>query len=124
MPNMMKLLTIELGATNGGAIKNLIPCSPYRHLLDKAIILIHEDSDLSKKGNLFVRNYFALTKNSRIGIRDYKFDFDGYVLNATSSLFKGDMDEAMTEKKAKYYCLSLQGKAKKTGNLKNFVRSV
>ena len=84
----MKLLTIELGATNGGAIKNVILYSPYRHLLDKAIKLVHEDSDLSKKGNLFVRNYIALTKNSRISIRDYKFDFDGNVFNATSSLFQ------------------------------------
>jgi len=109
LPMMMKLLTNELGATNGGPIQNVIPCSPNRHLLDKAIKLISEDSDLSRKGNPIVRNYVPVKKDSKMGIKDYRYDFDGYIFNSTSSLFQGDMDEAMTEKKAKYYCLTLIG---------------
>ena len=73
--------------------KNVIQCSLNRHLLDKAIKLVHQDSDLSKKGNPIVRNYFEVMKNSSIGIKNYKCGFNGYVLNATSSLlFQGDMD--------------------------------
>ena len=49
MPTMMQQLTNELDATNGGTILSVIPGSPNRHLLDKAMKLVATDVDL--KGN-------------------------------------------------------------------------
>jgi len=119
LPRMMKLLSSELGATNGGPIKNVFPCSPNRHSLDKAIKLVTEDSDLSIKGEPIVRNYIEVFNNTYIGVKEYKYDFDGYVFNSTSSMFQADMDQAMTDKKAKHFCLTLLGVRKQEWNFES-----
>ena len=120
LPRMMKLLSSELGATNGGPIKNVFPCSPNGHSLDKAIKMVTEDSDLSIKGEPIVRNYIEVFNNTYIGVKEYKYDFDGYVFNSTSSMCQADMDQAMTDKKAKHFCLILLGVRKQEWNFESF----
>ena len=64
---MMQQLTNELGATNGGTILSVIPGSPNRHLLDKAMKLVATDACRPHgKGQPIVRNFFPVKEGSAI----------------------------------------------------------
>lgn len=111
MPTMLKQLTNELGATNGGKIVSVIPGSPNRHLLDKAMKLVATDVDLKGKGQPIVRNFFPITEGSALTSK-CTYNFNGFIFNSSSTMYQNDMDNAMTKHKAKHYCLSLQGISK------------
>ena len=112
MPTMMQQITNELGATNGGPILSLIPGSPNRHVLDKAMKLVESDVDLKAQDQPTVRNYFVVKKGTKMHIKDFTFDFDGYIFNSSSTTFQDDMNNAMTARKARIYSLSVQGISK------------
>ena len=111
MPSMMQQLTNELGATNGGPILSMIPGSPNRHLLDKAMKLVATDVDLKVKGQPIVRNFFPVNNGFPLTSK-FTCKFNGYIFNSSSTMYQGDMDNAMTSQKAKHYCLTLQGVSK------------
>ena len=112
MPTMMQQLTHELGATKGGPILSVIPGSPNRHILDKAMKLVETDVDLKAQNQPTVRNYFAVKRGSKMFIKDFVFDFDGFVFNSSSNTFQRDMNNAMIDRKARVYSLTLQGISK------------
>ena len=112
MPREISNWSKDLG-TQAGPIVYTIPCSPNRHIIQKALAIVTNgvDEQLNQK---VVCNYFRVTdtlkltsaKNGKPAVVN---TFNGYVVSDTETLYQNDMNYALTVERAKMYCLSLEG---------------
>ena len=110
MPREIANWSRDLGSKAAGPIVYTIPCSPNRHIIQKALQIITHGVDY-QLDEIEVCNYYRVTDSLKLtkGRNSIVNTFNGYVINDTESLYQNDMDYAMTLERAKVFCLSIEG---------------
>jgi hypothetical protein len=121
MPQAIANWSKDLGC-QAGPIVLTIPCSPNRHIIQKALAIVtlgvdHQENEKKVCNYFKVSNTLKLTKGKNAVVNS----FNGFVVNDTETLYQNDMDYSMTLERAKMFCLSLEGIVQPTWKFKDAI---